>query len=97
MTTGLRPGLQTTPKQDRQEKGLRENGISLRSRQSRFRKQWQMTDQPSLLLKKEWPDITVEYGLLESVGDFEFAMPKHAISVAFIPHNRVTWSVIRRH
>lgn len=52
-----------------------------------------MTDQPSLLLKKEWPDITVEYGLLESVGDFEFAMPKHAISVAFIPHDRVTWSV----
>ncbi|MBD1909029.1 MULTISPECIES: hypothetical protein [unclassified Leptolyngbya] len=52
-----------------------------------------MTDQPSLFLKKEWQDITVEYGLLESVGDFEFAMPKHAISVAFIPHDRVTWSV----
>ncbi|HEY9664341.1 MAG TPA: AraC family transcriptional regulator [Allocoleopsis sp.] len=52
-----------------------------------------MTKQPSLFLKKEWQDITVEYGLLESVGDFEFAMPKHAISVAFIPHDRVTWSV----
>lgn len=52
-----------------------------------------MTAQPSLFLKKEWQDITVEYGLLESVGDFEFAMPKHAISVAFIPHDRVTWSV----
>ncbi|MBD3884538.1 helix-turn-helix transcriptional regulator [Phormidium tenue FACHB-886] len=52
-----------------------------------------MADQPSLFLKKEWQDITVEYGLLESVGDFEFAMPKHAISVAFIPHDRVTWSV----
>ncbi|MEP0924186.1 AraC family transcriptional regulator [Leptolyngbya sp. ST-U4] len=52
-----------------------------------------MTEQPSLFLKKEWQDITVEYGLLESVGDFEFAMPKHAISVAFIPHDRVTWSV----
>lgn len=37
--------------------------------------------------------MTVEYGLLESVGNFEFAMPKHAISVAFIPHDRVTWSV----
>ncbi len=35
----------------------------------------------------------MEYGLLESVGNFEFAMPKHAISVAFIPHDRVTWSV----
>ncbi|MBD1851756.1 AraC family transcriptional regulator [Leptolyngbya sp. FACHB-711] len=52
-----------------------------------------MTEQPSLFLKKEWQNITVEYGLLESVGDFEFAMPKHAISVAFIPHDRVTWSV----
>lgn len=52
-----------------------------------------MTERPSLFLKKEWQDITVEYGLLESVGDFEFAMPKHAISVAFIPHDRVTWSV----
>jgi AraC family transcriptional regulator len=52
-----------------------------------------MTEQPSLFLKKEWQDITVEYGLLESVGNFEFAMPKHAISVAFIPHDRVTWSV----
>jgi len=52
-----------------------------------------MTEQPSLSLKKDWQDITVEYGLLESVGDFEFAMPKHAISVAFIPHERVIWSV----
>ncbi|HEY9620658.1 MAG TPA: AraC family transcriptional regulator [Crinalium sp.] len=52
-----------------------------------------MTEQPSLFLKKEWQDMTVEYGLLESVGNFEFAMPKHAISVAFIPHDRVTWSV----
>lgn len=52
-----------------------------------------MADQPAVFLKKEWQDITVEYGLLESVGDFEFAMPKHAISVAFIPHDRVTWSV----
>jgi AraC family transcriptional regulator len=52
-----------------------------------------MTEQPSLFLKKEWQDITVEYGLLESVGNFEFAMPKHSISVAFIPHDRVTWSV----
>lgn len=52
-----------------------------------------MTERPSLFLKKEWQDITVEYGLLESVGGFEFAMPKHAISVAFISHDRVTWSV----
>ncbi|MBD2034479.1 helix-turn-helix transcriptional regulator [Leptolyngbya sp. FACHB-321] len=52
-----------------------------------------MTDQPALLLRKEWKDITVEYGLMEAVGDFDFTMPKHAISVAFIPHDRVTWSV----
>nr|RNJ67968.1 MAG: hypothetical protein EDM05_17870 [Leptolyngbya sp. IPPAS B-1204] len=52
-----------------------------------------MADQPSVFLKQEWQDITVEYGWLEEVGDFEFAMPKHAISVAFLPHNRVTWSV----
>jgi AraC family transcriptional regulator len=52
-----------------------------------------MADQPAFFLRKEWQDITVEYGLLESVGDFEFEMPKHAISVAFIPHDRVTWSV----
>lgn len=52
-----------------------------------------MASQPSLSLKKKWQDIIVEYGLLQSVGDFEFAMPKHAISVAFLPHDSVTWSV----
>lgn len=30
---------------------------------------------------------------MEAVGDFDFAMPKHAISVAFVPHDCVTWSV----
>ncbi|WP_316431682.1 hypothetical protein [Leptolyngbya sp. NK1-12] len=52
-----------------------------------------MADQPSVFLKQEWQDIAVEYGWLEEVGDFEFAMPKQAISVAFLPHDRVTWSV----
>lgn len=52
-----------------------------------------MTHQPALFLRKEWKYITVEYGLMEAVGDFDFTMPKHAISVAFIPHDRVTWSV----
>lgn len=42
-----------------------------------------MTEQPSLFLKKEWQDITIEYGLLESVGNFEFAMPKHASQFHF--------------
>ncbi len=49
--------------------------------------------QTAAILKAEWNDLIVEYGRLETVGDFDFAMPKHAISVAFIPHERVTWSV----
>jgi AraC family transcriptional regulator len=45
------------------------------------------------IIKAEWSDLTVEYGRLEKAGNFDFAMPKHAISVAFAPHERVTWSV----
>jgi AraC family transcriptional regulator len=52
-----------------------------------------MTHQSAIFLKKEWKDIAVEYGFMEAVGEFDFTMPKHAISVAFIPHDRVTWSV----
>jgi AraC family transcriptional regulator len=52
-----------------------------------------MTDPLALSLKKEWQDIAVEYSVMEAVGDFDFIMPKHAISVAFVPHDRVTWSV----
>lgn len=40
-----------------------------------------------------WNDIKVEYGRLTETGEFDFAMPKHAVSVAFLPHDRVTWSV----
>ncbi|MBW4558127.1 MAG: AraC family transcriptional regulator [Trichormus sp. ATA11-4-KO1] len=49
--------------------------------------------QTAVILKAEWNDLIVEYGRLEDIGDFDFAMPKHAISVAFIPHERVSWSV----
>ncbi len=49
--------------------------------------------QPPSILKAEWDGITVEYGCLNAIGQFDFAMPKHAISVAFAPHDRVTWSV----
>lgn len=49
--------------------------------------------QPPSILKAEWDGITVEYGCLNAIGQFDFAMPKHAISVAFTPHDRVTWSV----
>lgn len=44
-------------------------------------------------IKAEWSDLIVEYGRLVHAGNFDFAMPKHAISVAFVPHERVTWSV----
>lgn len=37
--------------------------------------------------------MVIEYGRLEKVGLFDFAMPKNAISVAFTPHEKVTWSV----
>jgi AraC family transcriptional regulator len=52
-----------------------------------------MTDRLAIFLRKEWQDIAVEYGVMEAVGEFDFTMPKYAISVAFIPHDRVTWSV----
>jgi AraC family transcriptional regulator len=49
--------------------------------------------QAAVILKKEWDGITVEYGRLDAVGEFDFTMPKHSLSVAFAPHDRVTWSV----
>ncbi len=51
------------------------------------------TPQPSFNLKACWENITVEYSCLDEVGEFDFAMPSQAISVAFLPHDRVTWSV----
>jgi AraC family transcriptional regulator len=45
------------------------------------------------ILKKEWDGLQVEYGRLDAVGEFDFAMPRQAISVAFEPHERVIWSV----
>lgn len=51
------------------------------------------TQQPAFNLKACWENITVEYSCLEAIGEFDFAMPSAAISVAFLPHDRVTWSV----
>ena len=51
------------------------------------------TPQPSFSLKACWDNINVEYGCLDKIGEFDFAMPSQAISVAFLPHDRVTWSV----
>ncbi len=51
------------------------------------------TQLPSLTKTASWDGVNVEYGLLDAVGEFDFAMPKQAISIAFAPHDRVTWSV----
>lgn len=53
----------------------------------------QSQQQPSFNLKACWDNIGVEYSCLDEVGEFDFAMPTQAISVAFLPHDRVTWSV----
>jgi len=45
------------------------------------------------IVRAEWDGLTVEYGRLETVGEFDFAMPKHFISVAFLPHEQVSWSL----
>ncbi|NJL46699.1 MAG: helix-turn-helix transcriptional regulator [Leptolyngbyaceae cyanobacterium SM2_5_2] len=50
--------------------------------------------QPSAtVLKNGWNGLQVEYGRLDAVGEFDFAMPQHVISVAFEPHDLVVWSV----
>jgi AraC family transcriptional regulator len=46
------------------------------------------TQPSSSTLKAEWGDITVEYGSLNAMGEFDFAMPQHAVSVAFAPPPR---------
>ncbi|NJR31675.1 MAG: helix-turn-helix transcriptional regulator [Chamaesiphon sp. CSU_1_12] len=52
-----------------------------------------MTEPTALILKHEWDGLQVEYGRLEAVGEFDFAMPQNGLSVAFTPQNSVTWSV----
>lgn len=50
--------------------------------------------QPSAtILKNQWDGLQVEYGRLDAVGEFDFAMPQQVISVAFAPHEQVIWSV----
>jgi AraC family transcriptional regulator len=44
------------------------------------------------IITKAWDGITVDYGRLDDVGEFDVTMPKHSISVTFAPHDRVTWS-----
>jgi AraC family transcriptional regulator len=47
----------------------------------------------AIILQHEWHGLAVEYGQLEAVGEFDFAMPKQGVSVAFVPHEEVVWSV----
>jgi AraC family transcriptional regulator len=47
----------------------------------------------AIILKNEWDGLAIEYGRLEAVGEFDFAMPLNGLSVAFTPQDRVTWSV----
>ena len=51
------------------------------------------TKQAAAILRREWDGLTVEYGRLDAVGEFDFAMPKQVLSVAFAPHEQVTWSI----
>jgi AraC family transcriptional regulator len=50
-------------------------------------------EQSATILRREWDGLAVEYGRLDAVGEFDFTMPKHVLSVAFTPHDDVTWSV----
>lgn len=45
------------------------------------------------LIENQWDGLQVEYGQLDAVGEFDFAMPSSTISVAFAPHEQVVWSV----
>jgi AraC family transcriptional regulator len=47
----------------------------------------------AIILNNSWDGLQVEYGRLDAVGEFDFAMPQQAISVAFAPHEQVIWSV----
>ncbi|MFB2981873.1 helix-turn-helix domain-containing protein [Microseira sp. BLCC-F43] len=51
------------------------------------------SEQTPAILRREWDGLTVEYGRLDAVGEFDFAMPKQILSVAFAPHEQVTWSL----
>jgi AraC family transcriptional regulator len=52
-----------------------------------------MIEPAATILNDEWDGLQVEYGRLDAVGEFDFAMPQQVISVAFEPHEQVVWSV----
>lgn len=44
-------------------------------------------------LRQQWDGISIEYGQMFDIGEFDAAMPQQGIAVAFAPHDRVIWSV----
>ncbi len=52
-----------------------------------------MLQPTATILRNQWDGLQVEYGRLETVGEFDFVMPQQAIGVAFEPHEQVIWSV----
>lgn len=52
-----------------------------------------MLQPTATIIEKQWDGFQVEYGRLDAVGEFDFAMPQQAISVAFEPHEQTIWSV----
>jgi AraC family transcriptional regulator len=44
-------------------------------------------------LQKSWDDITVDYGQMSQIGEFDVAMPQEGIAIAFAPHDKVVWSL----
>jgi AraC family transcriptional regulator len=52
-----------------------------------------MIESAATILKAEWRGLQVEYGRLDTVGEFDFIMPQRVISVAFAPHEQVVWSI----
>ena len=43
--------------------------------------------------QSNWKGITIEYSYMSKTGDFDLLMPQKGISVAFLPHDRATWSI----
>jgi AraC family transcriptional regulator len=46
-----------------------------------------------IFLQKSWDGITLDYGQMFEVGEFDAPMPTEGIAIAFAPHKQVTWSV----
>ncbi|MBW4471511.1 MAG: AraC family transcriptional regulator [Stenomitos rutilans HA7619-LM2] len=45
------------------------------------------------LMQRKWNGISIDYGQMFEVGEFDAAMPQEGVAVAFAPHDRVVWSM----